>query len=191
MQIKEEKISYKLLIFWKFYFCIRSRKFYITYDCLELQTSLYYKQFELSLSPFNPHVFSSFPISSVLPTLQLSSSFSLPRPRSYHSDTTQKYSGSPLLVLIQGLHGRFNLHRVPLLFRTSVELLFPTMISISDTPNIGYIKNRQFTRNQMNLITYKISIKYQLSFFSFSYYFITKRRTASKEDLKVFPFEIP
>ena len=44
--------------------------------------------FELSLSPFNPHVFSSSPISSVFcfQSLQLSSSFSLPRPRSYHTD---------------------------------------------------------------------------------------------------------
>ena len=67
-----------------------------------------------------------FRASFVFNPLQLSSSFSLPRPRSYHSDTTQKYSCSPLLVLIQGLHGRFNLHRVPLLFKTSVELLFPT-----------------------------------------------------------------
>ena len=34
--------------------------------CLEFQTSLYYKQFELSLSPLDPHVFSSSPISSVI-----------------------------------------------------------------------------------------------------------------------------
>ena len=67
-----------------------------------------------------------FRASFVFNPLQLSSSFSLSHPRSYHSDTTQKYSCSPLLVLIQGLHGRFNLHRVPLLFKTSVELLFPT-----------------------------------------------------------------
>ena len=82
-----------------------------------------------------------FRASFVFNPLQLSSSFSLSHPRSYHSDTTQKYSCSPLLVLIQGLHGRFNLHRVPLLFKTSVELLFPTFwCRNQDGAHLGLLK---------------------------------------------------